>query len=136
VLTSLAEDHLLGVNAAATRTFPVLVSLEYVHKPYGLSFLPQLVKQQFAVALQKRPKLRVHRFSELERDRYVLELNIWLELLRQMPMLIIYDISHVNDLILIMALQTSQIDIIIEELIHLCINAVLNGLDLLLLLIK
>jgi len=51
-------------------------------------------------------------------------------------MLIIYDISHVNDLMLIMALQTSQIDIIIEELIHLRINAILNRLYLFLLLIQ
>lgn len=51
-------------------------------------------------------------------------------------MLIIDDVSHINDLMLIMTLQTSQIDIIIEELIHLCINAILNGLDLLLLLIQ
>ena len=51
-------------------------------------------------------------------------------------MLIIYDISHVNDLMLIMTLQTSQIDIIIEQLIHLCINTVLNGFYLFLLLIQ
>ena len=53
-----------------------------------------------------------------------------------MAMLIIDDIGHVNNLMLIMTLQASQIDIIIEELIHLCIDAILNGLDLLLLLIQ
>lgn len=53
-----------------------------------------------------------------------------------MPMLIIDDIGHINDLVFIMTLQASQIDIIVEELIHLRINAILNGLDLLLLLIQ
>jgi hypothetical protein len=53
-----------------------------------------------------------------------------------MAVLIIDDISHVNDLMLIMTLQASQINIIVEELIHLRIDAVLNGLDLLLLLVQ
>ena len=35
-----------------------------------------------------------------------------------------------------MALQTSQVDIVIEELIHFCIDPILNGLYLFLLLIQ
>ena len=114
----------------------MLVSLEYIHKPYWLSFLPQLVKQELAVALQKRPKLLINGFPQLERNGYVLELDRWLELLRQMSMLIIYDISHVNNFMLVMALQAPQVDIVIEELVHFCIDAILNGLDLFLLLIQ
>jgi len=53
-----------------------------------------------------------------------------------MSMLIIYDISHVNNFMLVMALQAPQVDIVIEELVHFCIDAILNGLDLFLLLIQ
>jgi hypothetical protein len=35
-----------------------------------------------------------------------------------------------------MALQAPQVDIVIEELVHFCIDAILNGLDLFLLLIQ
>jgi hypothetical protein len=51
-------------------------------------------------------------------------------------MLIIYDISHVNNFMLIMALQTSQINIVVKELVHFCINTILNRLYLFLLLIQ
>ena len=114
----------------------MFVSLEYVHKADWLSFLPQLIKQELAVALKKRPKLLINGFSQLKRYGYVLELDRWLELLCQMPMLIIYDISHVNNFMLIMALQTSQVDIVIEELIHFCIDPILNRLYLFFLFIE
>jgi hypothetical protein len=47
--------------------------------------------------------------------------------------LIINNIGHVNNLIIVMTLQAAQIKIIIEQFVLLVQNSILNGLDFLVL---
>lgn len=63
MLTALTEDDLLGENTVAALALPVLVTLQDIHEPNGLTFLPELIQQELTVALEERSQLLVDRFS-------------------------------------------------------------------------
>jgi hypothetical protein len=65
-----------------------------------------------------------------------LKFDIWLEICGQVLSLIIDDIGHVNHLVVIVRLQTAQVNIIVEKLVLLIKYALLDGLNLLILLAK
>ena len=93
-----------------------------------------MVQHQIAGSLQQVVDFVVSTLPQLQSNGHVFKLNFRLEV-DQVHLLIINDIGHVNDFIVVMTLQAAQIQVVVVQLIQMLFDLSLDQTHLLILLI-
>jgi hypothetical protein len=135
-LASLAENGVFVEQVIAAEASPLLVSLKDVHELDWLSVLSKIVQHQLAVVIEQSFEFVIHRLSELKSDRNVFKIDLWLELQCQLAMLVFNQLSHKDDLVVMMGFETPYVDLVVVELLDLGGDAVLDVRDLLILFLE
>lgn len=131
-----AKNNVSGQEICTAMAIPVLVFFQNVHECDSAAILLQVVQHQLAVGVQGILNFAVDRFPELQSDRDIVELDVRFEFLAQVEVLVVDDIGHINDFVVVMRLQTGNVDFRVAKRVQLIADRLLDMADLVFLLLE